>query len=209
MTETDRTIDYEAPEPPARPAVAPPGYYVSLYKPEYAETASRLVAVGFTEDDVAYALGVPKAAITNWKANLPEFKTVYKDGKRDQLKRMAAKAMLEAVGYDYETKRVETTRDADGNIKSTKEIVFNNHQSPQPNMLLFLMCNLSSQLKLDDEDAWKSRQKMEIESKSINLTVTGELVSSQIQKLAGKLLGQPEAAPLVIEASFEPKTTVD
>jgi hypothetical protein len=110
-------------------------------------------------------------------------------------------------------------------VKGIKETTFNKHQMPQPNLLLFLMCNLSSQLGLDEAEGWKSRQKMEVETKSINLTITGEAVSSQIERLAGKLLGNqsgpqlgkegpqlPAGAlnspPRIIDAQFEPETVV-
>lgn len=185
------------------------GYWQTLYKPEYAEIASRLSSVGFTADDIAHTLGVDPKAIANWKTHFPAFKEAVLDGRRSQLKRMAAKAMLEAVGYDYSTSKTEVSRDAEGNVKGTKEVVFTNHQSPQPNLLIFLLCNLSSQLGLENEAAWKSRQKLEIESKSINLTISGELVSEQITKLAGKLLGQPETKQIeTIDATFEPKPEV-
>ena len=100
MTETDRTIDFDTPPPPKRPASAK---WPQLYKEEYAETASRLVAVGFTEDDLAYALNVPVVAIKSWKHSFPAFKEACKSGKLGQLRRMMSKALLEAVGYDYTT----------------------------------------------------------------------------------------------------------
>lgn len=206
MTETDRQIDYDLPKP-ARPKPVSPGHWVALYKPEYAEIASRLSAVGFNSDDVAHTLGVDPKAIANWKIHFPVFKEAVTDGRHDQLRRMAGKALLEAVGYDYQTTKTEVTENPDGSIKSTKRTVFTNHQSPQPNLLIFLLCNLSSQLGLENESAWKSRQKLEIESKSINLTITGELVSEQITRLAGKLLGHDK--PSVIEATFEPVVAQD
>ena len=205
--ETDRIIDYGVPKPKSGRPKVEKGYYQSLYKSEFDEIASRLSAVGFSCSDLAHTLGVPKEAIENWKIHFPTFKTIWRNGKRDQLKRMVGKAMLEAVGYDYKTSKTEVSRDAEGDIKGTKTVVFTNHQSPQPNLLIFLLCNLSSQLGLENESAWKSRQKLEIESKSINLTITGELVSEQITRLAGKLLGHDK--PLVIDATFEPVVAQD
>jgi hypothetical protein len=214
-------IDYDLPAPPKRPANAK---WPQLYDPKYADIASRLVAVGFTEDDIAATLGVPLAAIRAWKHSFPDFKAAYKGGKRNQLSRMMAKALHEAVGYDYTTTKKETTYNEDGSIKGIKVTEATNHQAPQPNMLLFLACNLSSQLGLDEGEAWKSRQKMEVETKSINLTITGEAVSSQIERLAGKLLGNQTTPQLgqeglqlaagvlnsqipVTDAQFEPETT--
>jgi hypothetical protein len=182
----DKIIDYELPEP--KKGRKPYGFWRDRYNPEYADIASRLSAVGFTESDIAHTLGVEKKAIKAWKHAFPQFKEACENGKHDQLRRMAAKAMLEAVGYNYKTHKKETTYNADGSVKQIKEIEFDNHQSPQPNMLLFLMCNLSSQLGLEGIEGWKSRQKMEIENKNLNLTITGELVGEQIEKLAGRLL---------------------
>jgi len=112
-----------------------------------------------------------------------------------------AKAMLESVGYDYKTKRVEVVKNPDGSIKQTKEVTFDNHQSPNPNLILFLMCNLSSQLGLEGIESWKSRQKMEIENKNINLTITGELVGEQITKLAGRLIGEEDKEVKQVEST--------
>lgn len=197
MTETDRQIDYQVPIGKRGPKAKSP----QPYKPEYAEIASRLAAVGFTESDIAHTLDVSIVEVRRWKRNIPEFKTACKDGKRDQLRRMMAKALLEAVGYDYTTTKKETTYNEDGTVKSIKVTEATNHQSPQPNMLLFLACNLSSQLELDDAEKWCSRQKMELETKTINMTITGELVGEQITKLAGKLLGEPQAKQVESKAT--------
>ena len=211
MIETDRTIDFDTPPPPKRPANTK---WPQLYKEEYAETASRLVAVGFTEDDLAYALNVPLAAIRSWKHSFPAFKEACKSGKLGQLRRMMSKALLEAVGYDYVVTKKETTYNEDGSVKGVKVSETTQHQAPQPNMLLFLACNLSSQLGLDEGEAWKSRQRMEVETKTVNLTISGELVGAQIERLAGKLLGSPQntlqatvSPPVVIDTEFEAEAT--
>jgi hypothetical protein len=185
-----KTVKYDIPEP--KKGRKPFGYWRDKYKPEYADIASRLAAVGFTEKDIAHTLGVTDTAIKSWKHSFDSFREACENGKHDQLKRMAAKAMLESVGYDYQSKKTRIIKDTDGNIQKIEETVFDNHQSPNPNLILFLMCNLSSQLGLEGIDAWKSRQKMEIENRNINLTISGELVSDQINKLAGRLLGESE-----------------
>lgn len=218
MQDTQRRVNYDTPTPPKRPANVK---WAELYKSDYADITSRLAAVGFTESDIASTLGVPLVALRSWKKTFPDFKTAWKGGKRNQLCRMAAKAMLEAFGYDYVTTKTETTEDAEGNAK-TKTTTFTNHQALQPNMAIFLLCNLSAQLGLDDTENWRSRQKMEIESHNVSLTITGEAVAGQIERLAGKLLGNqsgpqlaaegPQLAtgtlsgpPRIIDAQFEPE----
>jgi len=166
----------------------PYGYWVAKYKPEYAEIASRMVASDFTEDDLAYMLGISVQGIKAWKHAFPQFKTACTDGKHNQVKRLVAKSMLEAAGYDYKTKKTRIIKDAEGNITKTEETEFDNHQAANNNLLIFLLCNLSSQLGLGNEENWKSRQKLEIENKNLNVTITGELVGEQIERLAGRLL---------------------
>jgi len=184
--EEEKIIIRDTPRP--KTTRRPYNYWVKKYKPEYAEIASRMVASDFTEDDLAYMLGISVQGIKAWKHAFPQFKTACTDGKHNQVKRLVAKSMLEAAGYDYKTKKTRIIKDAEGNITKTEETEFDNHQAANNNLLIFLLCNLSSQLGLGNEENWKSRQKLEIENRNLNVTITGELVSEQIERLAGRLL---------------------
>ena len=196
--EEEKIIIRDTPRP--KKTRRPYGYWVKKYKPEYAEIASRMVASDFTEDDLAYMLGISVQGIRAWKKAFPQFKTACTDGKHNQVKRLVAKSMLEAAGYDYKTKKTRVIKDAEGNITKTEETEFDNHQAANNNLLIFLLCNLSSQLGLGNEENWKSRQKLEIENKNLNVTITGELVGEQIERLAGRLL---ETSPTKVIESHE------
>lgn len=54
----------------------------SSYLPEYNEVVFRLALLGAIDSDIADALGVSVATITNWKKNNPEFLASLKKGKR-------------------------------------------------------------------------------------------------------------------------------
>jgi hypothetical protein len=166
----------------------PQGYWTALYKQEYDDIVSRLIGSGFSENDLAYTFNVPASAIKGWKRSFPSFKKACNDGKRGQLKRLAASGMREATGYDWMSTKTKTTYNADGTVDKVEKQDIPMHQPGNASLAMFMMCNISNQLKLGDEDAFKSRQKVEVENKNLNFTVTAELVGEQIDKLAGKWL---------------------
>lgn len=164
------------------------GHWTGQYKPEYDDVASRLIAVGFTENDLSHTFDVPESAIKGWKRSFPSFKKACNDGKRGQLKRLVADGLKEAEGYDYQTTKTKTTYNADGTLDKTEIQKIDNHQAGNASLAMFMMCNLSNQLKLGDDDAFKSRQKVEVENRNLNLNITAELIGEQIDRLAGKFL---------------------
>lgn len=158
-----------------------------IYRPELAKIAGRLVAAGFEEKDLGYAFGCSKHTIHTWKRKHPEFKDACSEGKRREKKKLVAQALLSAIGYDYNTCKTKTTKDKDGNVVKSEVTSFDNHQPSNDRLLMFLLCNIDHQL---GDNEWASKQKLEIEQKNINVTITGEIASEQIQKLAGKLLSE-------------------
>jgi hypothetical protein len=183
------TINYDTPIPKSEtPLKGKKTTYADLYKPEYCEQAERLSAVGFTAKDLAYNFGVPEGAVKKWKEKFPEFKDACTAGRHFVLKKMVAKGLMEAVGYDYKSSKTRIIKDAKGNVQKIEETHFTNHQPANNNLLLFLVCNLSHQLGLNPEEAWQSKQKMEIESKNVSMEITGKVAADQIEKLAGKLI---------------------
>lgn len=157
-----------------------------VYDPKFAELAGRLVAAGFEEKDLGYVFGCAKETIKSWKKRYPEFKDSCSEGKRREKKKLVAKALLSAVGYDYTTCKTRTIKDAEGNVTKVEETKFDNHQAANDRLLVFLLCNIDHQLGDND---WVSKQKLEIEqNKNVTLNITGEIASDQIRKIAGKLL---------------------
>ena len=164
------------------------GHWTKQYKPEYDDIVSRLIGSGFSENDLAYTFDVPASAIKGWKRSFPSFKKACNDGKRGQLKRLVASGMKEATGYDWMSVKTKTEYDAKGNVVKVEKQDIPMHQAGNASLAMFMVCNISNQLKLDDEEAFKSRQKVEVENRNLNLSFTAELVGDQIDKLAGKLL---------------------
>lgn len=168
------------------------GHWTSQYLPEYDDIAARLIGAGFTENDLSYTFNVPASAIKGWKRSFPSFKKACNDGKRGALKRLAASGMREATGYDWiatKTKRTYTIDDnGEKKVASVEEQDVPQHQAGNATLATFMMCNLSNQLHLNDEEAFKSKQKVEVENRNLNVNISAELVGEQIDRLAGRLL---------------------
>lgn len=181
----DKKIDLGLPNPPLN-TLQVGEHYKSLFKPEYIDVAERLVAAGFTEKDLAYTFNVSHGAVDSWKRNNPAFKAACEEGKRREKKRLVAKALLSAVGYDYETSKTKYHKDKAGEVLKSEVTEFKNHQPANHNLLMFLLCNIDHQL---GDKEWFSKHKLEIdETKNIKVTIDGKIASEQIQHLAGKIL---------------------
>lgn len=197
-TVDERTLskDYDLPRPPKGNPQEVGKVYKKAYKPENADMAGRLVAAGFTEKDLAFTFDVPVRCIESWKRHQPAFKAACVDGKQREKRKLVAKALMSAVGYDYETSKTKTHMDEGGNVTKIEKTEFKSHQPANHNLLMFLLCNLSHQLGDTEEDKWQSKQKMEIEqNKNVNIQITGEVATEQIRKLAGRLLDEKEERP--------------
>ena len=177
----------------------PQGHWTGKYLPEYDDIAARLIGSGFNENDLAHTFDVPASAIKGWKRSFPSFKKACNDGKRGQLKRLAASGMREATGYDWMSEKTKTEYDANGNVIKVEKQEIPMHQAGNATLATFMMCNLSNQLRLTDEEAFKSKQKVEVENRNLNVSITAELVGEQIDRLAGKLLSGGSAKQIEAE----------
>lgn len=177
----------------------PQGHWTEMYRPEYDGVASRLVAVGFNEIDLSHTFNVPESAIKGWKRSFASFKKACNDGKRGQLKRLASSILKEAEGYDWMSVKTKTEYDANGNVVKVEIQDIPMHQAGNASLAMFAACNISNQLKLPDEEAFKSRQKVEVENKNLNLNITAELIGDQIDRLAGKLLSGEDTKQIEAE----------
>jgi len=154
----------------------------------YIGQAARLAAAGFSNADLCYTWGIDKFDLLEWRKRHPELDRAIKEGKKYELQRLLAKCYLAAEGYKYKTRKRTATKNADGSIKQVKEEEFENFQTPDNTMLVFLICNLTRQLGLEDDETWLSKQRLEIESRNLNVSITSEDITNQIAKLAGNLL---------------------
>lgn len=166
----------------------PQGFWTDKYLSEYDDIASRLVGSGFSEQNLADTFGVPASAIKGWKRSFPSFKRACNEGKRGQLKRLAASSFREATGYDWMAVKTKTEYDAEGNVTKVEKHETPMHQAGNATLATFMMCNVSNQLKLADEEAFKSKQKVEVENRNLNVNISAELIGDQIDRLAGNLL---------------------
>jgi len=160
----------------------------------YVDIATRLAAAGIKEDDIAFILGVKGRVMKSWKRKVPLFKQALQDGRRLAKSYLIAQGLRAAAGYDYVEKNVKwkTKVLEDGTtVRYPAEVSeYHKHQAPNPQLLMFMLCNMSRQLD-EGEDIWTSAHKIDVhEQKDINVTISGKMASDQINKLAGKLLEQ-------------------
>lgn len=158
------------------------------YRSEYADIASRLTAAHFTEDDVAYALGISKTKVRDWKNKFPGFKQACEDGRRESKKRLVAQGIKQAMGYNTIEKNVKQTLDANGKILKQEVSEFHKAMPGNERMLVFMLMNMDRQLK---DQEWENINKVEVdESKNIKITIDGKAAREQIKKLSGELLDE-------------------
>jgi hypothetical protein len=154
---------------------------------DYVNVAARLKAAGFTDADVAYAIGVSKDAVANWKDKYPQFKEACDEGRRIAQSHLVAQAIRAAAGYDYteENEKLEQqghNEDGTPHYVVTSKSVFTKHQRPDPKLLVFLLSNL-------DPEQWKAAHKIQIDqNKNVHITIDGKVASDQINKLAGQFI---------------------
>lgn len=161
------------------------GRHIPDYRTEYADIACRLKAADFTDQDIAYALGVSLNTINNWKKTYESFKRACDDGKREQKKRIVARAMKQALGYTFVEKNIKRTYDAGGKEIKHEESEFHKENPGNERLLVFLLTNIDRQLGDDD---WKAVSKLEVdESKNVKIVVDSKSAREQIERLAGEL----------------------
>ena len=165
------------------------GKFVTAYSPEYAKVAERLVASGFAVKDLAYALDVSATTIQNWKKEYPEFKKACECGKKVMKKKLVAEGLKMALGYDYKSSKTVTKKDRKTGEEYQETTEFIQHQAGNDRMLTFMLLNIDRQL---GDNEWETpTQRTQIEQKTMQVKITGEVASSAIEKLAGKLLDEP------------------
>jgi len=165
-------------------------------KPEFdmnfLEVATRLSAAGVKEADIAFFMGVEQKDIDRWKKKVPQFAKPQTDGKNLAKTYLIAQGLRAAAGYDYVETNVKYKHKVldDGTcVRYPDEVSeFHKHQPPNPQLLIFMLCNLSRQLD-DDKDKWTSAHKIEVDkNEHLTITLNGAVASDQINKLAGKII---------------------
>lgn len=174
---TEVVVENDVPSPKGR---------VTEFRTEYCDIACRLKAAYFNDQDVAYTLGCSLTTLEKWKRNYSSFKAAIEDGRREQKKRLVARAMKQACGYTYIEKNVKHIMDSDGSVLKTEESEFHKENAGDSRLLVFLLCNLDRQL---GDKEWQATNKIEVEeSKSVTINIDGHAAREQIKKLSGDLL---------------------
>jgi hypothetical protein len=167
------------------------------FSPLFLDMATRLVAAGFTEENLAFVIGCTPAKIQQWKRHNPLFKAACEHGKKTALSYLVASGLRAATGYGTIEKNIKIkkkwTTDAEGKdilVEFPAEVSeFHKHHEPNASLLMFMLCNISRQLK--EETPWASAHKIEIdENKQVNIKISGKVASEQIDRLAGAFMPQ-------------------
>ena len=82
----------------------------TLYRPEFAEQAYGLCLLGVTSQELADHFGVARSTIDKWRQGQPAFAQALKRGRRIADAAVAARLHARALGYSYETTRIELSR---------------------------------------------------------------------------------------------------
>ena len=183
---------------------------------EFLEIATRLVAAGMKESELAYFLGCTPRAIKGLKRRDKMFKQACDNGKDLALSYLLAQGIRAAAGYEYTEKNIKikrklvTRKDDDGNATEeileypAEESTFVKHQPVNPNLLMFLVSNMSRQLGKPEAEKWQSVHKVEVdENKNVNIKISGKIATQQIEALAGAFLNRKVIDAKVTDANPE------
>jgi len=108
--------DYEDIEPKRYP---PQKGRPTKYLPEYNRIAGNLSLAGFSDIEIAEALGIGEQTLYDWQDRYPEFKREMLNGKKIAVGVVARSLFERAQGYNFvETK---TEKDEAGNVIKTTE----------------------------------------------------------------------------------------
>lgn len=83
-----------------------PGGRPSGFKPEFAEQAAKLCALGATDIDLADFFGVSDRTIYRWQTKYPEFCQALKAGKDTADDRVERSLYHKAVGYSFDAVKI-------------------------------------------------------------------------------------------------------
>lgn len=136
------------------------------YKPEYAEQAAKLCALGATDFELADFFEVNTATIYRWRNVHNDFCEAVTCGKEKADERVARALYNRAVGYTFESEKIQVMRD--GSIVRAPML---EHVAPDPAAAM-------NWLKNRQPDKWRDKQ--EIDHKSSD----GSMTPSRVELVA-------------------------
>ena len=163
-----------------------------------------LTALGCSEADIGLIVGYagknPEWFMKNRKRTDPAVKEAWDMGKKMVKVQIMQSLVRTALGYDYQEKTETFKSGPNGEMcnRPIEKKVTTKHSKPDTKALELLAYNLMG----DD-----FKRKMEVENKSVNLELSGELQKDDIRKLAGKLLQLAETKKVESNEISNPQTS--
>jgi hypothetical protein len=139
----------------------------SIFKPEFARIARKMVDLGATDLDLAEALGVSLGSIRFWRGKHPEFAAAVATGK-DKVDDSVERSLLErARGYTYEAERIHVS--VFEGVATVTKVPYLEHVAPDVTAQIFWLKNRR-------RDVWRDRTNVDLEGEGLlNLVITGGL----------------------------------
>jgi len=162
---------------------------------KFVKMASRLMASGVRQKDLAFVMGVHPQTISNWKAKYPVFRKALEDGKEMAVSGLINTGLRAATGYEIEETTTEYVKDREsGEWVEIKKRVVSKQRDPNPSLLMFFLTNLAPE---------QFKKRVEVDSRSMKVSLNGDDIKHGIQELAGKL-SEIDVTDAV-DAEFEPE----
>lgn len=128
----------------------PGGGRPSLYKPEYAEQARKIMLLGATDAELADVLGVSEGTINSWKHEHQEFFESLKKGKMVADANVADRLYQRAMGYEHKAVKIV----ADAKTKEDHVVEYTERYAPDTTAAIFWLKNRRPK-------EWRDKQELE------------------------------------------------
>jgi hypothetical protein len=117
----------------------------SSFKPEFSEAARKLCELGATDVQLADFFHVSINTIGNWKSEHAEFLGALKQGKAEADERVTRSLYHRAVGYTFDSEKVQVLRDG-----TVVRVPIREHVAPDTTACIFW-------LKNREPEKWRDR----------------------------------------------------
>ena len=143
--------------PPSEDVQRDPGGRPTAYRPEYAERAAKLCALGATDDELADFFDVSQRTINRWKISFPEFCQSVQQAKDEVDARIERSLFHRAAGHyvkEQQAFKLKAVEYADGKrvkeSEDVKVVELDRYQAPDTAAQIFWLKNRRSK-------QWKDR----------------------------------------------------
>jgi len=148
----------------------------SDYKPEYAEQAAKLCALGATDDEMADFFGIHRSTLYRWKLDHPDFCDAIKAAKEVADERVERSLYQKATGYDYTEEQAIKVK-LEQHREEVEVVEVRKHSPADTTAAIFWLKNRR-------RDLWRDKTELEVKHSFSDLS-DGEL-DVEIAALAGE-----------------------